>query len=111
MYLLWALFRRDHGTDFVPQLLEEILLVFKDVAVASRSVAGTDDAGTELARGIQGSDPLLDISMGDEIVRGRHARIPGEQGALIGQRGKRVAMRVSDSEMMQFDPVFAVVED
>src|SRR5262249_2629220 len=98
--LLRALFGADHRADFIPQLLEEVLLVLEHVGVASGAVPGTDDAGAELARGVQRRYPLFDVSIANEVIRACYAGVAGEQDSLVGQPCERVAMGMSDTEMM-----------
>src|SRR5438309_9276794 len=58
----------------------------------------------------QGRNPLFDVSITHEIVRAVDASIAGEENSFVRKPCNSITVRVSDTQVKQFDPMLAVVE-
>src|SRR6266542_1124777 len=99
---------RFHGPV---HLLEESLLILEDRGGAERAVARTHRLRPQLARAVQGVDPVADLPIPNVVVGTVHAGVSREQDLLLRQPGEAVAVGVGGAEVAQLHPVDSVVED
>lgn len=97
--------------DRHPQLDEVSLLSFKQARVGHLAVAGTDFFDRQLLSFGHDANPTRCIAIAGVIESTIHAGIAGEQDAVLGQPGERVARRMSVTEVEQLHALIAVIEN